>query len=739
MDKKIYVRLISKINGEDKYNDYVYRVVLPSVMKTPSSDAYLSSDEVTFKWDNFGSSTLKLLVGKSESDGSYYDSTVSGTSQIVSNLPKDGSKVYVRLSSYINNTWVNRDSSYTAMTTTASNNGTCEFTVNHYRQYLAPLTMGAITYPLLVGSKLNFSGDRHFAKVENTGEHDIEIKYNRRKRTLAPGENKTMYTPLWRLSSVECLTTTSEKRGLFESFRDEVLASGGDIIEDTGDLIYTVGDTVATALVETLGLTGDNLPAEMIALIQFLDEGLAIDATVTATIMYTLVVDGIDEAMKTLHDTLLEDRGSIINGRNLTCDDNLGNTDEAFSSKDKFKNMILNDEYSDINNYLMIQASAKTYPHNFHHNRTATRRPKTTNDFQCAAKELYEHWGFDEISYVNTLESVNAIVASNEDMVLIAIRGTESPYFGYIGNENSELDPSRLTGLNGIMDVLVTTSKVPYQIGLFPYTDSSTPEAKVHLGYARSSYIFAYYLRKVFNEIDGFEGKKVYITGHSLGGATAIMTSYFLQNHSTEPIYNIEATYAFASPEIGDAEFTRALYNDGSPYYMTINYRDPIPYVNNKPYERVDFIDQYASSLFGSKYTNIFDAEHKAVAFKGTYSSSSRNEFISTMFGEKRPYVYSSEFGMDEWHFHHTNFYLAYAYKKLLLDGEFLQNGSNITKETFVNKINTGINPEFTRSVTMCMKIDGQVSKPEISWSGDDTYEKLLQDEQSYPFEECDD
>jgi hypothetical protein len=72
-----------------------------------------------------------------------------------------------------------------------------------------------------------------------------------------------------------------------------------------------------------------------------------------------------------------------------------------------------------------------------------------------------------------------------------------------------------------------------------------------------------------------------------------------------------------------------------------------------------------------------------------------------------------------------------------MLNGSFIENGVSKNKSTFNKKYDTEIEPEFSKSVTMCIKKQNEeVSKPTIGWTTG--YETLLSDTQSYPFSLCD-
>lgn len=422
-----------------------------------------------------------------------------------------------------------------------------------------------------------------------------------------------------------------------------------------------------------------------------------------------------------------KDNSEILRG----CSGTYGN--QYVGSHKKFFNLKLNSEYSDINNYLMMQAAAKTYP------RQIRGSGGTKRKFQCAAEELYNHWGFSKISFYNSTTEIpvnpeslirygissggtNAIIASNDDVVVITIRGTEL-------NE----------------DILTNVRKFTVPWGT----------AKAHTGYYSEGERLAATLSIAHAHMHNFHNKKVYITGHSLGGAIAIMTSHHLRKLA----YPVTATYTFAAPEVGDSTFTSNLKYFDSPYYATINYQDPIPYINRKPINAAELLllpivparaqlialalsgEWYAPSLAAAQRTTFFDRNHNAIYFESPNPSYISSDI--SILNDQQPYALSTRpgsltkfFMTDQWHFHHSNFYLAFTYKQLL-SGSFEQAKG------------TEIKPEFeatsSESKPMCIK-ENQIARTKaIHWdtsvpitSGlDNPYEILLSDMQSYPFTSC--
>lgn len=401
------------------------------------------------------------------------------------------------------------------------------------------------------------------------------------------------------------------------------------------------------------------------------------------------------------------------NARNCSDTSNV----EYEGSTKKFYNLDLGDKYSDLNNYLMAQASAKTYPRDFRNGNTSEE------GFRCSAEQLYNHWGFSKVDFIDSGVGTSAIIASNDDSVVIAIRGTEDD--------------------EGLYEDLRSNAgkfNVPFK-NLY------------HAGYHSEGNKLADQINRLRSR-HGLKGKekRLFVTGHSLGGAVAIMTSYHLKDKYN---YNVQ-TYTFAAPEVGSDRYTNNLKSMLN-LYVTVNYRDPIPYVHRTP-TLVNigehgltsgvsniFGQGYSTNIVASKYTNYFDKYHDIFSFidKSYIKVSS---FIKYANESPKPYalglINTKKFMTPEWHFHNVNFYVAFTYKKIR-GGWFFKDLDLDTKNPrrtyfsrYRSKIGTSMLPEFT-SKKICVRVSNIASNIQMNWEGETSYQTLLSDRQSVPFMEC--
>lgn len=118
----IYVRLNSYISGVWQYNDYVYTAVTaagtPATMTSPADGAAFTGTSQLFQWSTGTNVTQYRLWTGTTLGGSDISNQNTGVTRqaTVAGLPTNGTTVYVRLGSYINNAWQSNDYTYTAVT-----------------------------------------------------------------------------------------------------------------------------------------------------------------------------------------------------------------------------------------------------------------------------------------------------------------------------------------------------------------------------------------------------------------------------------------------------------------------------------------------------------------------------------------------------------------------------------------------------------------------------------------------
>ncbi len=151
-------------------------------------------------------------------------------------------------------------------------------------------------------------------------------------------------------------------------------------------------------------------------------------------------------------------------------------------------------------------------------------------------------------------------VASNDDHLLAAFRGTEAP-----------------TSIEGLKDWLLTDA---VNLLILPVGDLGTDFAAAGVGTRwHSGFIRA--LGEIWDPLFAAveaERKKsdrpFWITGHSLGGALALLAAWRFKRK----FVSVHQIYTFGAPMVGNAEAAKTIDREfGDKIYRYVNHQDPIP------------------------------------------------------------------------------------------------------------------------------------------------------------------
>jgi triacylglycerol lipase len=150
-----------------------------------------------------------------------------------------------------------------------------------------------------------------------------------------------------------------------------------------------------------------------------------------------------------------------------------------------------------------------------------------------------EIWDYTLLAWLEDKETdTQGLVAGKDDYIIICFRGT-----------------------NSVTDMVFDAwfSKVPAFGGI----------GKVHKGFQKALESIWPQLKK---KID--KNSKIFLTGHSLGGALAILTAHRL----TLENYTLAAVYTYGAPRVGNREFKKT-YDDllKDKTFLHINYTDIVP------------------------------------------------------------------------------------------------------------------------------------------------------------------
>lgn len=162
-------------------------------------------------------------------------------------------------------------------------------------------------------------------------------------------------------------------------------------------------------------------------------------------------------------------------------------------------------------------------------------------------------WGFTEVDFFNVEKGVDidtqCFVMANASDIVIVFRGSDSKS-DWFANFQASQEAGPLSN---------SKAHEGFQDALFPAVISIT------------------------NIIDKFNtaNKKIWVTGHSLGGALCSLYAGMLIENN----YSVYGLYTFASPRPGNANFAKQL-NElvKGPHYRVVNSNDIVPHVPPEPF-----------------------------------------------------------------------------------------------------------------------------------------------------------
>ena len=158
-------------------------------------------------------------------------------------------------------------------------------------------------------------------------------------------------------------------------------------------------------------------------------------------------------------------------------------------------------------------------------------------------------WGFSEVRPFELHRGrdvdTQGYMAANGERMLVAFRGTES-------------FPDWLTNLQAVKD--------------------PGPWGKVHEGFQDSFLVSALVIGKMIGEMRG--EREIWVTGHSLGGALAVLLAATLAENGIE----VAGLYTFAAPRVGDIAFARELNRSlkGKAHWRVVNEGDLVPHPSSE-------------------------------------------------------------------------------------------------------------------------------------------------------------
>lgn len=227
-------------------------------------------------------------------------------------------------------------------------------------------------------------------------------------------------------------------------------------------------------------------------------------------------------------------------------------------------------EYSARNAYLTMLASRHCY--------LDVVGAGTEAAYETTTRTIFQDWGFGRVSFPrNDRTSTQCIVASNPEMVLIAFRGSEfsapgTPFSASVDingwQASGEIELPRVLASAAIQDWIVTDAH------LAPMSSPRWSGAKVHTGFGTA---LESVLDRIMVELNNpataaapGQSKPIFITGHSLGGALALLAAFRLKKEG----YPVAGVYPHAAPLVGDIVFSAKYAGLNLPTFLSVNFRD---------------------------------------------------------------------------------------------------------------------------------------------------------------------
>ncbi|PIB35591.1 hypothetical protein BFP72_09395 [Reichenbachiella sp. 5M10] len=223
---------------------------------------------------------------------------------------------------------------------------------------------------------------------------------------------------------------------------------------------------------------------------------------------------------------------------------------------------------------------------------------------------------------------------------------------------------------------------------VFAYHMSEDTTAAIHSGYAVG---LGFLQESLLGQVQALNARgiyDIYITGHSQGGALAILTMAYLHGlpEATLSSQNRFKTYAFANPMVGNKSFSidyNRRFADTGWSFSVVNLADPVPKLPVSYMEEKALSRQGISSLLGAeegfdtgellKSAFLQTFERKATQYLQSFSSHA-NQRIAKDLGEVilPPYV-------DDINYYVTGVrkeLYPFEYPKILRDSTILENDS---------------------------------------------------------------
>jgi len=300
----------------------------------------------------------------------------------------------------------------------------------------------------------------------------------------------------------------------------------------------------------------------------------------------------------------------------------------------------------------------------------------------------------NSFTFLSLYKTDNAIIPSNYKKTFTSgVFGMDNKYQVYQTSSKAVINlrgstTKKISWMENIYSSMIPAEgHIVLQEDTFFYKFSKDASAGVHAGYALG---IAFLANDIIHQIKSLNYDGIYnitITGHSQGGALAILLRAYLENLPKGKISekNHFKTYAFAHPKVGNQEFVKAYLENckNGSNYSIINVKDFIPKMplNSRSHKSMSSSESISRVIFDKSYT-VKDAAMGTLGkmFGGSlasvmkYTSESALKQITKKVGEVTMplYIADVEYSIMGNRIELTEF----EYPKILKDPSILKNDS---------------------------------------------------------------
>lgn len=178
---------------------------------------------------------------------------------------------------------------------------------------------------------------------------------------------------------------------------------------------------------------------------------------------------------------------------------------------------------------------------------------------------------FSYIAYMMPRDGINAFAKFGLDATFVDYDGSQAYW---MVNDTDLVIVCRGTELTSMDDLNASLD--------FRLISTASWPGYVHAGFAESVDDL---WGEISHAISKYPNRKIWVCGHSLGGAMSALLGYKLKSLATLP--SPEEIYTYGCPKIGNQEFATAVNSFKIPHYRFVNSSDIVPMVPPGGYEHV--------------------------------------------------------------------------------------------------------------------------------------------------------